>query len=154
MSDAERPLNIQGVKACEIIGNTIKKHNIKPDIVLCSTAIRTRQTWELVSAEAENSSPVEYSKKLYLASAATMLSHIQALKDAALSVLIVTHNPGIHDCAAKLCKQGEKEAVLKIELSFPTGSLAIIECDARRWCDVVFGQGFLKGFITPKELGD
>ena len=154
MSDAERPLNNQGREACEIIGNIIKKQNIKPDIILCSTAKRTSQTWDLVATASGVAAPVEYSKKLYLASAGEIAKHIQALDDSLNSVLVVGHNPGIHECVIRLCASGSPAAAKKIELKFPTGALAVIECDIPRWSALAPTSGYLKDFMTPKGLED
>jgi phosphohistidine phosphatase len=152
MSDADRPLNEQGHVACAIIGNIIKKQNIKPDLVLCSTAKRTHETWELVAGTSGINSPVQYSKKLYLASAGEIIRQIHALDDTISSVLFVGHNPGIHECVIRLCAYAAPPAAKKIELKYPTGALAIIECDTPRWGAVAAENGFLKEFFTPKGM--
>lgn len=115
-----------------------------PDLVLCSSATRTRQTLELLGLEREPELSVE--DGLYGASAGELLVRLQQISTSAESVLLIGHNPGVQDLAATLTGDDERLA------SFPTAALADVHVPVTRWADLRSGGTTLHAFITPREL--
>src|SRR5690242_6514131 len=96
-SDHERPLNRRGQEAAPRIGAYLARHRLIPDAVLCSTARRTRETWELVAAEAPAAPPPRFTEQLYDATPRTLLDVFRRADPAAESLLVVGHNPGLQE---------------------------------------------------------
>jgi phosphohistidine phosphatase len=123
-----------------------------PDLVLCSTATRTRQTLDAVLSELEVEPAVEFLEDLYLAGPSEMLDLVASVPDTVEAVLLVGHNPGTGILAAALSGEGSPESVHLMRAKFPTAGLAIIELNVDRWKDVVSGCGSLKEFVRPRDL--
>ena len=123
-----------------------------PDLVLCSTATRTRQTLAAVLSELEVEPPVEFPEDLYLAGPGEMLDLVRAVPDTVESILLVGHNPGTGILAASLSGDGPAESIRLMRAKFPTAGLAIIELSVDRWKDVESGCGTLKEFVRPRDL--
>src|SRR5678816_3135105 len=100
--DFERPLNNRGRKACAVIGEVIEEKGIDFDLVLVSTALRTRQTIELVKERAKLRGEVRYDERIYEATVSQLLEVIGQVDSDRESVLLVGHNPGIEELLALL----------------------------------------------------
>ena len=123
-----------------------------PDLVLCSTATRTRGTLEAVLSELEVDPAVDFTEELYLADPSEMLDLVRSVPDTVEAVLLVGHNPGTGMLAAALSGDGPRESIHLMRAKFPTAGLAIIELSVDRWKDVVSGCGSLKEFVRPRDL--
>jgi len=100
--DFDRPLAQQGLEDAAALGKLIAKQSYMPDNVLCSTAKRTRETLDAFALPA--STKIAHHEKMYDASAADLLEIIQSTDDSAQSILLVGHNPAIHELALRLAK--------------------------------------------------
>ena len=99
VSDLERPLADRGLRQAPLAGEWLA-HNIGPiDLAVVSPAHRARSTWELVEAELAESPPSRIDSRGYAASGAELLTIIRELPEAARTVILVAHNPGISDLA-------------------------------------------------------
>lgn len=96
--------------------------------------------------------PVDYDDRLYAASSETLLARLRQLPDAAVSVLLIGHNPAIHELALALCGRGKAELVDRLEEKFPTGALAQLRLEKTDWAGLAIGDGHLVGFAAPKRL--
>ena len=123
-----------------------------PDLVLCSTATRTRQTLDEVISELEVAPAIEFQEELYLAAPSEMLDLVRSVPDTVESILLVGHNPGTGMLAAALSGDGQPESVHLMRAKFPTAGLAIIELSVDRWKDITSGCGSLKEFVRPRDL--
>lgn len=154
LDDFERPLAKRGISAAPQMGRALRELDAKPDLVLCSTAVRTRATLALVLLELGPPPPeVSYDDGLYLASPAAMLTRIRKADDRFPHVMLVGHNPGTHALALELTGVAKREDMAELAAKFPTAGLAIITFDVDRWRDVKSGTGQLKLFMTPRKLG-
>ena len=143
--------------AAPLLGRYISHKDLQPDLVLCSSAVRTRQTWELVSAEWDRSDNIghprfEIRSSLYLASPADMISMIRRLERTMTNVMIIGHNPGIGQLAVRLASLGEPETLREMSRKFPTAGLAVIQISAESWSELRPGEGTLECFVRPKDL--
>jgi phosphohistidine phosphatase len=154
LTDHERPLAPRGEKAAPIIGRHIAKSGRVPDLVLCSTALRTRQTLALVLLQlTDKPVDIRFDDDLYLATPATMRQHLSAIGASARHVMLVGHNPGLHALALELTATGSKRLITRMAKKFPTTALAVLTFpDLEDWSDVRPGSGTLESFTTPREL--
>lgn len=143
LADHDRPLAPRGLKASRRIGRWATANGVRPDLVLCSSATRAEATINLVREQIDVPEPV-IEKRLYHASAVELLRRLAKVDDEFDSVLVVAHNPGLHDLLALLVPPGPAE--------FPTGALAGISLDLSRWKSIAPGCGRLDAFVVPRSL--
>ena len=125
---------------------------LSPDRVLCSSATRAVETWELVADLLSGDPPVEFRTDLYHATTGTVVDMIQGLPSEEDTVLLVGHNPTFEDLAVHLAGDGDTEAREAVRRKYPTGALAVVDFSVSSWPQVSPGQGFLRSFIKPKAL--
>ena len=150
--DHERMLAERGVDAADHMGKYLVRRSIVPELVLCSTAQRASQTWEHVQQAYKVAPPLEYSERAYLASPNELLFLISQIPESVSSLLIVGHNPGLHQLCLKLAKHGDDDALDRVTLKFPTCAFAAIDLGVVAWSDVARAEGTLTLFVTPKSL--
>jgi phosphohistidine phosphatase len=134
------------------MGRLMADEGLVPELVLCSTAIRTRETWSLVEPWFGDGIRVVYDENLYGASAGTLLRIVRAVPDHTHRVLLIGHNPGIETFAEGLVGSGPAEAVEKLGRKYPTAALAQLSLDADHWADLAPGGCRLERFVRPKDL--
>ncbi|MGQ0673048.1 MAG: SixA phosphatase family protein [Hyphomicrobium sp.] len=155
LDDFERGLAPRGVKAAPAMGRHVAKLALKPDLILCSGAVRTRATVALMLPELGPPPPeVRYDDALYLASPITMLDTVRRQPAGPDHVMIVAHNPGMHALALELVGSGQAPDLGDLATRFPTAALAVLTFQAKKWSDVRPGIGRLVQFATPKGLRD
>jgi phosphohistidine phosphatase len=149
-NDYERPLTKGGAKDAANIGIYLRTENLRPDLVLCSGATRTRATLERVLAELGEPAPeVRYERALYNSSPAALLEILQNIAAAPQSVMIVGHKPELHALCVELIGQGKPKDVSALASKLPKSALAVINFDVAEWQEVRAGSGRLARFITP-----
>jgi phosphohistidine phosphatase len=114
--------------------------------VLCSSAVRTRQTLEAILPSLGDDPLVEFEDELYGAWSDALLERIHEVPAKAASVLLIGHNPGISDLALTLAG-GEA----RLREGFPTGALATFAV-AAEWAALEPGGAELTAFVVPREL--
>ncbi len=125
------------------MGDYLRSRHIVPGRVLCSSARRTRETLDGLRIDA----PVEIEDGLYGASSGELLARLHRLTDDVESVLLIGHNPAIHDLAATLAAAPNTLA----ERKYPTGGLASLVFTGS-WSELQPGSAELLAFVTPREL--
>ncbi len=152
LTDFDRPLNARGERDAPVMGRYLADQGLIPDLILCSTAKRTRDTLELASAQWPEPPKTEFSETLYLASEDAMLAVLQGVPDGPRHVMMIGHNPGIHSFAVSLTGSGAPEARFALAAKYPTAAIANITFDDAEWSDIGSGQGRLAFFIAPKQI--
>lgn len=153
LDDHERPLNKRGAKEAPRIGAWIAERQLRPDIVLCSDAVRTRATLSLVLAAMGGQAPaVRFEPRLYLAQPPGVLEALGRVEPAAERCLVVGHNPGLHALALGLVGDGNAKDIARLAMGFPTAALAVLELPAHTWKSLEPGSGRLAALVTGKEL--
>ena len=151
--DFDRPLSPRGSEAVPRIGRAMRDAKLKPSLILCSDAVRTRQTLDLILPELGSPKPtVTYDEKLYLAPPISMLQFIHKLPARDQHVLMVGHTPGHHLLALELAGSGDATALAALSEKFPTAGLAVLTFKTNDWRDVAPGTGTLIHFLTPRTL--
>jgi len=123
-----------------------------PDQVLCSSARRARETWDLVSEHLGDTIPMEIRDDLYHASPGSVLTILQDLSPSLDTILLVGHNPTFEDLALALAGQGPADLLAELRQKYPTGSLAVIDFHVDDWNQVGPDGGYLRDFIRPRTL--
>jgi phosphohistidine phosphatase len=150
--DHERPLNARGRDAAPRIGTYLANAKTVPDLVLCSTAARTRQTCELVTRALGTAPAIHFKDELYLAEPEVIVGLVRDAPNEVGTLMVIGHNPGIHQAAADLTGSGNDDARELLAAKFPTAALAIIDFATDDWADIGLHAGRLNRFITPRLL--
>ena len=151
-SDHERPLNRRGQEAAPRIGAYLARHGLIPDGVLCSTARRTRETWDLVAAAAPGAPAAAYLDRLYDAAPPALLDVFRHAAPGATSVLVVGHNPGLQEVATQLIAAGDLDDRERVREKLPTGGLVVIDFPIAAWAKLHARSGRLERFVVPRML--
>lgn len=151
MRDRDRPLNARGRSDAVEIAVYIGDHHLLPDRVVVSSARRTRETWERMAAEISTAPAVEYEDRLYDAGTETILAVIRAAGRKAATLLVIGHNPGLHDTARWLLahRSGSARA---LDEGLPTAGLVVIDFAEDDWRKLAPKSGRLKAFVTPRLI--
>jgi len=156
LADFERPLAKRGQKAAPRMGAEIEALGLRPDLILCSSALRTRETLDLVlETWSGGPPPVDYDEAIYMASPTELIAELRKLaanSPAPRRVLMVGHNPGLEELAGLLSGFGDPAARELMAQKFPTCALAVITFEDDDWAAVGPGKGTLTRFITPARL--
>lgn len=127
-----------------------------PDIVLCSTAVRTRETLDLALPFFSPRPTIRHARGLYLAEWPALLNAIRELPQANTTALLIGHNPGIEQLALALALNpktaAERVRSEKLAEKFPTAALAVLEFTGADWYAVKPGEGLLLDYVRPKDL--
>lgn len=158
LQDYDRPLAPRGLRAGSVMCQYMIEQNIRPDLVLCSSAKRTRETFDTI-APALDGVPVIFEKRIYEATSSQLLDRLRELSDEIGGVMLIGHNPGIQNLALLLAdapEDAEKAAradtrLERVRAKFPTAALACMTFDGK-WPDLVPGAGALTGYVRPKQL--
>lgn len=149
--DRDRPLAKRGQRDAPVIGRWLHDHGYQPEIVICSAALRTRQTWDLVAPELGGSPSVTFEPRAYAASAITLLYLVRELPAACRSALLIGHNPGVSELASNLLEAAGDETPGSPGLRFPTAAAAILEFDGD-WAGLSLAQARLLAYTSPGDL--
>lgn len=151
LADRDRPLNARGRRAAPAMARWMADHDLVPDRVLCSPAVRTRETWALAAPHL-GEPPADFPEELYGAPADRMLDVVRRDGGGAGRLLVVGHNPGLEALAAALAGSGSEEEMDRMAAKFPTAALAVFRFDADAWDGIHVGRGELVRFIKPRDL--
>lgn len=153
LADMERPLNRRGERDAARMGEYIARSKLVPERVLCSPALRTRQTWALAAAEMPSPPTATICPELYdFGDGTPLLSCLRARGEQARRVMIVSHNPSTHNLALRLVGSGHEGLRKRLAEKYPTGALAILTFEAGEWADIAEGTGKLERFIRPGDI--
>jgi len=149
LADNERPLAPRGRKAGKQLARWLAGHEVRPDLVVCSSALRAQQTLALIVG-ALGGPPVSIEDGLYAASLETLLARMRRLPGDAACVLFVGHNPGLTELCLLLARGGEQRD--RVAENLPTGGLAVLEFEIDAWPAVEVGEARLVELVLPREL--
>ena len=148
LPDRERPLAPRGRRDAKRIAKHLVRLGLEPELVVCSSAVRTRETLELVRP-ALGASTIELEDDLYAASADELLARIHLVPDTVGSVMLIGHNPGLQALALLLASSGDE--LQRLETKFPTAALATLTV-AKAWSRLAEGDATLTAYVVPKDL--
>lgn len=147
LEDHDRPLNARGEATAHALGEWMASRGYVPDLVICSGAARTRQTWDHMAHSVSHGAEIRLSETLYNASPDRML---QILHEAhGRRVLMIGHNPGIAELARLLVTNPPSEPDFD---RYPSGATTVIDMNLNKWTEAGFGLGQFREFVTPRQL--
>ncbi len=146
--DHDRVLNPRGRKSATALGKWLQSEGYSPDLTLCSSSVRTQETWALASAQLAVPATLHLRDDLYLASAQKMLNVIQA-NGSGRVVLLIAHNPGCGTMAAMLPALPPQDANFK---QYPTGYTTVLDFAVDDWGNLDWGLGHVVAHTDPRAL--
>jgi phosphohistidine phosphatase len=151
VSDHERPLAKRGRRDAPAVGRWLRKAGITPDLVVCSTARRARETWELAAEQLGGSAEIEtrYDRRVYDASAADLLDVVAEAPEVVRSLMLVGHNPATQRLAVNLAGSADGDALERVNSEFGTSALAVLEVPGE-WAELTPGGARLRQFAKPR----
>jgi phosphohistidine phosphatase len=150
LADRDRPLAGRGRRAAKAMAGHLEAERIRPDLVLCSPARRTRETLERVERAFGDRVDARLDESLYGASEAELFDLLGALPTDVESVMLIGHNPGIEELALALASEGD--GLPRMREKYPTAALATIDLAADRWSEIERGSGELVAYVRPADL--
>jgi phosphohistidine phosphatase len=154
--DKERQLTDRGRSDSALMGRMMREKGYVPQLVFCSSAARTRETWEHTGPELHAEPETKFLDALYDASAGTILNCLQCASDAAASLLYIGHNPGLEDLARMLVREArsgdERRRMAALMSNYPTAALAVIDFAVDHWIEIAPREGTLADFVMPADI--
>ncbi|MFE7134996.1 SixA phosphatase family protein [Streptomyces sp. NPDC057638] len=148
-ADHERPLAERGRKDAPVAGRRLADTGIPFGLALCSTAVRTRETWKLAVHELPERPRTVYEERLYEASLGEIIALLNEVSDEVRDLLVIGHNPGMHALADALAGEAEGDALARMNRSgFPTSAFAVLTFTGS-WKAVEHGVGTLVDYWNP-----
>lgn len=150
--DYDRPLNAKGKRAAQMVGRHMRTLDLDFDTVIASPAVRVVETLdEIVAGYGRTLAPL-WERRLYLASAATLLDVVHELPAAVDRVMLVGHNPGLEDLVLMLVPDAAHPLRDAVEEKYPTATLAEMQFDIADWSDAKSGGARFTRFVRPRDL--
>jgi len=151
--DFDRPLNARGRRGATAMGRHIRAGCWKFERIVASPAVRVAETIEIASRAWGRTFPIEWDRRIYLASSATLMDLLREIDGDPASLLMVGHNPGLEDLIFDLVPDdGRSPPRAIVEQKFPTATFAVLECAIDRWADIALGCARLTTLTRPRDL--
>jgi phosphohistidine phosphatase len=142
LSDHDRPLASRGRNASKLLAGHLRRERIEPELVLCSSALRARETLELVDPAGERVIEPE----LYTATPGSLIERLKQVTEQVASVMVIGHNPTLQRLVLTLVGGDDR-----VEHRFPAAALATLELDCP-WSELGPGRAKLTALVRPKDL--
>ncbi|GHF18109.1 phosphohistidine phosphatase [Streptomyces werraensis] len=151
MSDHERPLAERGRLDAAAAGRKLADSGVAFDLALCSTAVRTRETWKLAVHEFPKRPKTVYEERIYEASPGELIALLNETPDDAQNVLLIGHNPGVQGLADILAGASEGDARERMtRRGFPAAAFAVLTFTGP-WKSLEPGTAALVDYWAPTE---
>jgi phosphohistidine phosphatase len=150
--DRDRKLTKRGRNDAPLIGAYMARHDLVPDLALVSPATRAQETWALL-ADCFAKAPKAVSEERIYNADPQRLMDVMAETEKAKSLVLVGHNPGLHDLAVQLIASGDVEARERIAEGLPTSGLVVIDLAFDEWSRLHPYSGRLERFVSPRLIG-
>tara|TARA_X000000368_G_scaffold47269_1_gene33825 strand:- start:11 stop:511 length:501 start_codon:yes stop_codon:yes gene_type:complete len=144
--DHERPLSKRGIRDAKKMGKFLSKKTEVPDLVISSTALRTRNTIELAAKDGGWLTKVKYEKSIYGASLDKLINILKRQDNKYQSICLVGHEPIFSSFIEKV----KSQSIIK----FPTAAIGKVSFDTKKWNEInlTSDKCELKWFFKPKEI--
>ncbi len=149
--DHARKLTHRGRADARRMAEALAARKMLPEILVHSGAARAKETAEIFAA-ARRKIALQEQRGLYDASESRLFAEARALPDARERVGLVGHNPGLGELAVALAGAGPEAELSRLAAKYPTGAVAVLDFDVRRWADIAPRSATLALYLTPSEL--
>ncbi|MGW2692280.1 SixA phosphatase family protein [Streptomyces sp. NPDC001296] len=150
VADHERPLAPRGRRDAPAAGRALAEADCLPDLALCSTAVRARQTWLLASAQWGTPPPVRFDPRLYAADVSDLLEAVHETPPEVETLLLIGHNPELTDLVLALAGQGLDDTLERVGTKFPTAAIAVLAAHGPSWEALAPGRAILTEMTVPR----
>ncbi|AQS70747.1 histidine phosphatase family protein [Streptomyces pactum] len=150
VADHDRPLAGRGRRDAPAAGRALAQADRLPDLALCSTAVRARQTWELASAQWGTPPPVHYDPRLYAAGAPDLLEVVREVPAEIGTLLLVGHNPGLEELVLELAGDALDDTLDRVRVKFPTSAVAVLAWHGTDWRALAPQAALLTAMTVPR----
>ncbi len=150
-ADIDVPLTNEGKEQARNLGKYLKNQAVNPGVIMSSDALRTRQTAENLLQGWERDQEVIFLRELYFNTAGGILTLVQQLDDLVTSVLLVGHNPGIHQFTILMSDYRDGANLQKIKIEFPPCGFVGLSLPIENWGDAAPGQGKIEQCMYPSN---
>ncbi|TLS44021.1 histidine phosphatase family protein [Streptomyces montanus] len=148
--DHERPLAPRGRRDAPAAGHALADAGWLPDLALCSTARRARQTWELAAAQWATPPPVRHDPQLYAADVPELLAAVREVPAEVRTLLLIGHNPGLEELVLTLAGDCLNDALDDVRTKFPTSAIAVLAWHGATWRSLGPGTALLTSMTVPR----
>src|SRR5262245_17140708 len=150
LNDHDRPLSKRGRHTAKMMAAYLRRAKTVPDLVICSTATRARQTLDPIVTAAKQPPKILLKREIY-GGTEQLWEQLWNLPETAKSVLLIGHNPALHDLARALAQEDSEELLPSEGEKFPTGAMASFRFEGA-WKALEPHGAVLVSFITPKAI--
>ncbi|MFE0404878.1 MULTISPECIES: histidine phosphatase family protein [Streptomyces] len=151
LPDHERPLAARGRRDAPVAGRLLAEADCLPDLALCSTAVRARQTWDLACAQWGTPPPVRHDRRLYAAGVPDLLAVVHQVPPEVGTLLLVGHNPGLEELVLDLAGDGLDDLLDEVGTKFPTAAAAVLAWHGPAWRDLTPGTALLTDVMVARR---
>jgi phosphohistidine phosphatase len=151
-SDERRMLSAEGRADAAAMGAYLASHVFRFDRALVSPSTRTRETWHQLAVPLRTSSAPIFDARIYNAAAQTLLTVLKQQPNEAGTLLLIGHNPGLHELATMLVATGDVDTREQLRENFPTSGMATIDFALDGWDKLHPHSGRLERFVSPKSI--
>jgi len=149
--DRDRKLMQRGRTDAQAIGAYLAHHGLVPDLVLVSTAKRAQETWALAAGAFARPPRTASDDRIYNAGPEALIDAIGETRNAH-TLVVVGHNPGLHDLAMQLIASGDVEMREQLNEKLPTSGLVVIDLPFDDWSLLRGHAGRLERFVSPRLI--
>jgi phosphohistidine phosphatase len=149
--DRDRKLTKRGRDDAAVIGAYMARHGLTPDLALVSPAKRAQETWALVAPAFAKAPRHVNDERIYNATTEALFKLISETRGAH-SLVVVGHNPGLHDIAVQLIASGDVDMRERVAEKLPTAGLVVIDLAFDDWSRLHLHSGRLERYVTPKLI--
>ncbi|RMB84017.1 phosphohistidine phosphatase [Streptomyces shenzhenensis] len=150
VADHERPLAPRGRRDAPAAGRALAEADCLPDLALCSTALRARNTWELASAQWGTPPPVRFDPRLYAAEVPDLMGVVHEVSPEVETLLLVGHNPGLAELVLDLAGDSLDNGLDVVRTKFPTSAVAVLSWHGTGWQALASGTALLTSVTVPR----
>jgi phosphohistidine phosphatase len=149
VDDHDRPLSGRGRRDADALGRVLMQRALTPDLVLCSTAARTRETWERAQAVGATAREVRLVRAVYHAWVPELVRLVRETPDELSTVLLLGHSPGIPDLVEHVCVRTDSADWAQLDQKYPTSGIAVITFSGP-WRELTSSSAELTSFTIPR----
>lgn len=150
MRDFDRELDEQGIEEARQMGIAMKAAGLVPQKVICSQAVRARQTLDAINESLHLENDVSFTDTLYATDAPGYLE-VAAAADTDADLMLIGHNPMLEDLALALGHEGDEDSITELQMGFRTAGLVVINFEgaSSTWGN---SNGSLETYMTPADI--
>ena len=149
VDDHDRPLSGRGRRDADALGRLLMQRALAPDLVLCSTAARTRETWERAQAMGVTAGEVRLVRGIYHAWVPELVRLVRETPDELSTVLLLGHSPGIPDLVEHVCVRTDSPDWAQLDQKYPTSGVAVVNVPGS-WRELGTATADLVTFAIPR----